>query len=58
MWLDEAMTTTDIDLEEARGWIADCFEDAPDDLSDAEVIQAIQRHYDGGLAAFKEDTDA
>lgn len=45
-----------IDLAEARDWIADAFEDAPDDLTDDEVIQGIARHYEGGIDAFRLDT--
>jgi hypothetical protein len=40
---------------EARGWIADCFEDAPKKLSDGDVIKAINEHYDGGWRGFMAD---
>lgn len=40
-------------LVEARDWVYDCFPDAPEDLTDAEVGQAIARYYDGGLQAFR-----
>lgn len=50
-----ATTTTDTDhMEEARGWVSDCFTDAPDDLTDDEVIDAIDRHFAGGWKAFQE----
>ena len=42
-------------LQEARDWIADCFEDAPDDLTDWEVIDGIKRHYLGGVDQFIAD---
>ena len=42
-------------IQAMRDWIEDCFEDAPDDLTDAEVIAAIERHYNGGVAQFKLD---
>ena len=50
-----ATTTQDlttIDLQEARDWIADCFEDAPGDLTNWEVIDGIKRKYLGGLDQF------
>lgn len=61
MCLDRRMTTTtypshDELVSEARGWIADCFEDAPDDLTDTEVMQAIARHYAGGIDQFCKDS--
>lgn len=40
------------ELVEARDWLADCFEDCPQHLTDAEVIAAVHRHYEGGLEAF------
>ena len=45
---------TEPDLyREARGWIADCFDDVDvAELTDAEVRAGIQRHYEGGWAAF------
>lgn len=40
-------------IREARSWIADCFEDVDvAELSDAEVRSGVQRHYEGGWAAF------
>ncbi len=43
-------------LDDMRDWIADTFPyDAPDDLTDDEVIEAIARHYLGGIVQFKED---
>ena len=44
-------------MQEMRDWIADCFEDAPDDMTDVEVLLAIQRHYDGGTAQFQRDAN-
>lgn len=45
-------------LTEGRDWIYDCFEDAPADLTDSEVLRAISRHYEGGLSGFMADTRA
>lgn len=45
-------------LIEARDWILDCFEDAPVDLSDDEIVAAVERHYHGGLAGFLADVVA
>jgi hypothetical protein len=39
-------------MAEARGWLEDCFDDLPGDLSDAEVVKGVNRHYDGGWAGF------
>lgn len=41
-------------IHEARGWIADCFGADVDValLSDRAVIEGVQRHYEGGWAAF------
>lgn len=39
-------------LDAARAWICDCFEDAPADLTDLEVVRAIDRHYEGGWERF------
>ena len=49
-------------LEEARDWIKDCLgswreletEEDVDELSDSQVIKGINKHYCGGLEAFKE----
>jgi hypothetical protein len=44
-------------LSEARDWIWDCFSDTVDasTLTDPEVRQGIERHYDGGWAQFEKD---
>ena len=42
-------------IQEMREWLADCFEDAPNDLTNEEIITAIERHYDGGVIQFKRD---
>ena len=42
-------------IQEARDWIADSFEDAPDDLTDRDVIEGIRRHYIGGMIQFIAD---
>ena len=44
-----------VDLASARAWIADCFSDAPEDLDEMEVADAMRRHYVGGMAAFIAD---
>jgi hypothetical protein len=41
-----------------RGWVSDCQWDDDvdaDDLTDAEVVSGVQRHYDGGVAGFLGD---
>lgn len=54
------MRLTPEELQEARGWIADCAwadldpEDI-DDLTDEQVLRGIARNYDGGIAGFKAD---
>jgi len=53
--IGKAMETRPDQIADARAWIADTFSDAPDDLTDREVIAAIQGHYDGGLAQFIAD---
>lgn len=44
-------------LTEARDWLYDCFEDAPADLTDTEVMAAVNRHYSGGWQAFIADLE-
>jgi hypothetical protein len=57
------VTAADIGPEEIqamRDWIADCqwaesmwwYEEWVEDLTDDEVVRAIGRHYEGGVAAF------
>ena len=44
---------------EAREWLEDCFEDPElelSELSDSEIVSAVSRHYDGGIAAFRNDS--
>jgi hypothetical protein len=39
-----------------RDWIADTFPyDAPDNLTDAEVLTAVSHHYIGGIIQFEDD---
>jgi hypothetical protein len=50
-------------LSEARRWIADCAwadlgPDAIDEITDAEVLAGVERHYDGGWSAFLADIAA
>lgn len=40
---------------EAFGWLVDCFDDVPADITDSEVIHGVARHYDGGVTAFLAD---
>lgn len=42
------------ELEEARGWLLDCFDDreAIEELEPAGLVAAVERHYEGGWAAF------
>lgn len=47
-------------LSQARDWIKECIpcfrdlesEEDVDELTDAEVERGIEKHYDGGIAAF------
>lgn len=53
----ERITLNHRELEEARGWLADCQwadEDADsiDEMPARMITRAVERHYDGGLAAF------
>lgn len=57
------MSLSQEQLKYAREWIAECadagvFRDLEacdvDDLTDAEIERAIERHFGGGLEAFKE----
>lgn len=49
-------------LKQARDWIKDCIgtwrdiesDEEVDELTDAEVLKGIERHYCGGVAAFIE----
>lgn len=50
-------------IQAMRDWIADCsWPDLPPDevadLTEAEVIAGVARHYDGGLAAFQATMEA
>jgi len=58
-------TQTDIELDQEtikamRDWVADCvWADADEDdiaeMSDAEIIRGVRKHYCGGIAQFIED---
>jgi hypothetical protein len=50
--------TLRIFLTEGRNWIQDVFEDAPTVLTDSEVIDGINRHYEGGWYQFWIDNSA
>lgn len=53
-----ARILTGAQLEEARGWLEDCFgEELPADLSDLEVTAAVDHHYEGGLDQFVRDAE-
>ena len=48
---------TSEELASMRGWISDCNwsdlgSDDLDELTDAQVVAGVSRHYDGGLGAF------
>lgn len=46
-------------LDEARGWIMDCWEDLDSwDMSEAQLGKIIARHYDGGIPAFLTNSSA
>jgi hypothetical protein len=55
----EKMMLTQKEIEEAKAWILDCqwldihSEDDLDDLSNEEIEQGIDKHFDGGLEQFK-----
>ena len=55
------MAPTAQDIQEMREWIADCEgiwkEDAEEleDLTDAQVLRGVARHYAGGIAQFIAD---
>jgi hypothetical protein len=42
-------------ISEARAWLDDCFDDVPADMTDAEVMTAVKRHYAGGWRQFARD---
>lgn len=49
-------------IKAARDWLKDCVwrdidEDGIDEASNAEVLAAVERHYDGGLAQFMCDQE-
>jgi hypothetical protein len=41
-------------IAEALSWLEDCFEDLPADLTEAEIVAGVKRHFDGGWLAFVE----
>lgn len=48
---------TSVQITEARNWLADCVwadMDADDfaELTDAQILRGVERHYDGGVNAF------
>lgn len=45
-------------VDEARAWIADVVGNAEDveDASDADVMEYVRRHYDGGVIALAANT--
>ena len=49
------MKRYDQTLRDMRDWLHDCFSDAPANLTEKEVLLAVQRHYDGGTAQFQRD---
>jgi len=47
------------ELQEMKSWLLECFEDEHDqeqieELSYTQCVRAINRHYDGGIRAFRE----
>lgn len=55
-------TVTTSQLKEARGWIMDCVwadmdEDQAAELTGEQIVKGIERHYEGGWAAFLVDSD-
>ena len=47
-------------IDEARSWVMDCVPNPEDveDAPDAEVMEWVRKHYDGGYYAFVADTYA
>jgi hypothetical protein len=41
-------------INAAVGWLEDCFEDLPADLTKAEIVAGVDRHFDGGWWTFVE----
>lgn len=48
------LSMADAYMAEALGWLEDCFEDLPADLTPAEVRAGVDRHFEGGWLAFVE----
>lgn len=46
-------------ISAARDWVLDCsWKEDPEDIaemSDAEILRGVERHYDGGLAQLAQD---
>lgn len=46
-------------MEDAVSWLVDCFPDDEEEilvLMDEDIRRAVQRYYEGGWAAFEENT--
>jgi hypothetical protein len=51
-----ARMATPEQLADARAWVADCtWLDDTSGLGDAAIVAGVQRHYEGGWAAFLAD---
>lgn len=54
--IDEVIIPLDPDMiRDGHDWLADCFEDCPEQLSPTEVVNAVNRYYSGGWSAFISD---
>lgn len=55
------MSATPETIAAAREWVADCvwIEDPEDieEMTDAQILAGVERHYDGGLAQFIADAE-
>ena len=51
-------TLTNTQAAEARGWLEDCFgEELPANLTDLEIAELVDHHYEGGLDRFVRDAE-
>lgn len=50
------ITATADQIADAYEWLGDICDDVPLEMSDQEIIRAVQRYYDGGWAQFLKDS--
>ena len=58
--MDDEAYAPFVPIDEARSWIMECVHNPEDveDAPDAEVMEWVRKHYDGGYYAFVADTYA